>query len=166
MATDGGGWTLVMKTGDGQSHSPTWSTAEQGSSNLTTTALPASNTHYKFSDFVMNQIKDATTKAGDTIAIRMYESGYGVKKFGKAACTLCTSYADTCDSDCVWATGTYSDTPTYENLANSDDWKYYLGASNTGATTGWQRMSIYGRVNAGFHFGWMGLYTGGTMWVK
>ncbi len=165
MTTDGGGWTLVMKTGNGYSHS--WSVADQGSSNLTTTALPSSNVHYKFSDFIMNQIKDTTSKTGDSIAVRMIESQtYGTKKFGKASCTLCTSYADACDSDCIWGSGTYSDTPTYENLADGDNWKYFLGAANYGASNGWQRMSIYGRASYGFHYGWIGESYGGTMWVK
>ena len=123
--------------------------------------------HYKFSDAVMNQIKDSVTKVGDAIAVRLYESQTNnVKKFGKASCKLCTSYADTCDSDCVWGTPTYSATPVWTNLSNGDDWKWYLGANNIGGTWGWERMSIYGRANCAFHYGWVGGYYGGTMWVR
>ena len=63
-------------------------------------------------------------------------------------------------------TGTYSPTPSWTNLADGDDWKYYLGAANTGAAHGWQRMSLYGRANYGFHYGWVGDSRGGTLWVR
>jgi cysteine-rich repeat protein len=165
MTTDGGGWTLVMKAGPECAH--TWSSLDQGSSSLINTTLPGANVHYKFSDAVMNQIKDSVTKVGDAIAVRLYESQTNnVKKFGKASCKLCTSYADTCDSDCVWGTPTYSATPVWTNLSNGDDWKWYLGANNIGGTWGWERMSIYGRANCAFHYGWVGGYYGGTMWVR
>ncbi len=166
MVSDGGGWTLVMKSGDGGSHS--WSTQDQGSSgNLLSTAQPPSNTHYKFSDALINQIKEAVTKSGDQIAVRLHESqAYNVKKFGKASCKLCTSYADACNANCVWGTDTYSTTPNWSNLSDGDDWKYYLGAANTGATRGFQRMSVYGRNNCAFHYGWVGDCLGGSMWVR
>ena len=165
MTTDGGGWTLVMVTGAGSSHS--WSTAEQGPlSNLVPSPLPSANVHWKMSDNMMNQIKGTT---GDDIAIRMHEAqAHDVKKFGKRSCTLCTSYADACDNDCVFATGTYSPSlnPSYQNLADGDNWKFFLGAANTGAPDSWQRMSLYGRNNYAFHYGWVGGSHGGTMWVK
>ena len=165
MSSDGGGWTLVMKTGNGTGHS--WSTGDQGSANLISIGLPPTNMHYKLSDLEMNQIKNATPKSGNAIAIRMHESQtYNVKKFGKAACKLCTSYADKCDANCVFGTGSYSETPSWTNLADGDDWKYYLGAANTGASHGWQRMSLYGRANYGFHYGWVGDSLGGTLWVR
>ncbi len=165
MTSDGGGWTLVMKTGDGSDHS--WQTADQGSANLTSVALPGGNVHYKFSDLVMNQIKDAVSKPDNQIAIRMHESqGFNVKKFGKHSCKLCTSYADACDADCVWGVGTWSETPAWENLSNGDSWKFYLGAANTGPARGFQRMSLYGRDNCSFHYGWVGDCLGGTMWVR
>ena len=165
MTTDGGGWTLVMKTGDGTGHS--WSKNEQGSANLLTPTLPATNVHSKYSDALMNEIKQATSKPDDAVAIRMHESqGYNVKKFGKTACTLCTSYADACDADCVFATNAYSTTPTWTNLANGDDWKFYLGANNVGATRGFERMSLYGRNSYAFHYGWVGDSFGGTLWVR
>lgn len=165
MVNDGGGWTLVMKTGDGSTHS--WQTGDQGSANLLTVDQPASNVHFKFSDTAMNQIKDAVTKPDNQIAIRMHESqGYNVKKFGKQSCKLCTSYADACDADCVWAVGAWTETPAWVNLADADDWKYYLGAANTGATRGFQRMSLYGRANCAYHYGWVGDCLGGSMWVR
>jgi cysteine-rich repeat protein len=165
MTTDGGGWTLVMKTGNGTSHA--WSKGAQGPSNLTSIAQPPTNVHYKFSDADMNAIKDAVKKGGDEIAIRLHESQqYNVKKFGKASCTLCTSYADACDKDCIWGTGSYSTKPGWNNMGDNDTWKFYLGAANTGAQRGWQRMSVYGRANYGMHYGWVGDSLGGSMWVR
>jgi cysteine-rich repeat protein len=166
MQSDGGGWTLVMKSGDGGAH--TWSTADQSSSgNLLNTSQPASNLHYKLSDAVINQIKDAVPKAADQIAVRLHESQtYNVKKFGKASCKLCTSYADACNANCVWGTDTYSTTPAWTNLSDGDDWKYYLGAANVGATRGFQRMSVYGRNSCAFHYGWVGDCLGGSLWVR
>ncbi len=166
MVSDGGGWTLVMKSGDGGSHS--WATQDQGSSgNLLSTAQPPTNVHYKFSDALINQIKEAVAKQPDQIAVRLHESQvYNVKKFGKSSCKLCTSYADACNANCVWGTDTYSATPTWSNLADGDDWKYYLGAANTGATRGFQRMSVYGRNNCAFHYGWVGDCLGGSLWVR
>ncbi len=165
MTTDGGGWTLVMKTGNGTGHA--WSTAEQAAAGLLSPALPPTNQHSKFSDAYMNAIKAAVAKNADAIGVRMHESEkYNVKKFGKVSCNLCTSYADACDKDCVFATGAYSTKPSWVNLANGDNWKFYLGAANTGATRGWQRMSVYGRAKQAMHYGWIGDSLGGTLWVR
>ncbi len=165
MTSDGGGWTLVLKTGEGGGHN--WSKDDQGSAALVSlNGLPA-NVHAKFSDGVMNALKQAIVRPDDSVAIRMHESqGYNVKKFGKYACTLCTSYADACDADCVFGIAAWSTTPTWINLSNGDDWKYYLGAANTGAARGFERMSLYGRGSCAFHYGWIGDCLAGTMWVR
>lgn len=165
MTTDGGGWTLVLKTGDGGGHD--WSKGDQNSSALDNLGALSSNNHAKFSDSVMNAIKEAIVRPGDSIAVRMHESqGYNVKKFGKYSCKLCTSYADACDADCVFGTATWSATPTWTDLANGDDWKFYLGAANVGAARGFERMSLYGRGSCAFHYGWVGDCLAGTMWVR
>ncbi len=167
MSTDGAGWTLVMKTGEGSSHS--WSIHDQGSSALKSLAQPAANVHYKFSDEIMNQIKNATSKSGDAIAIRMHESQhYNVKKFGKASCVLCTGWSSSCSSNCNFGTPNYSESPTWYDLYQVDTWAYYLQGLNTGATYGWERMSLYGRNNCAFHYGWATGLTcyAGSLWVR
>ncbi|MEY3012737.1 MAG: hypothetical protein RIT45_1472 [Pseudomonadota bacterium] len=166
MTSDGGGWTLVLKTGDGSGHS--WGKGAQGdAAALLDTKQPGTNVHHKMSDAQMNAVLKATAKDANAIGIRMHESQvYNVKKFGKASCTLCTSYADGCDSDCVWGASSYSTTPSWVNLSNGDDWKYYLGAANTGASRGFERMSLYGRNNCAMHYGWVGDCLGGSLWVR
>lgn len=166
MTSDGGGWTLVLKTGDGSGHS--WSTGAQGdAAALLDTKQPGTNVHHKLSDAQMNAVLKATAKDGNAIGIRMHESQvYNVKKFGKASCTLCTSYADACDSDCVWGASSYSATPSWVDLSNGDDWKFFLGAANTGATRGFERMSLYGRGSCAMHYGWVGDCLGGSLWVR
>ncbi len=166
MTTDGGWWTLVLVTGNWTGHS--WSTWQQWTVSSIRPILPATNVHHKFSDTFMNQIKWTT---GEDIAIRMIESEtYNVKRFGKRSCTLWTSYADTNDADCKYVTNVYSESPSYTNLANTDDRKYYLSANNVWSDTSWERLSIYWRNGTPFHYWWKGHIIwyafGWTMWVR
>jgi hypothetical protein len=148
MTTDWWGWTLVLVTGNWSSHS--WSSAEVEPSNLIPTPLPAANQHYKYSDTLMNSIKWTTW---EDIAIRMIESEvYGTKKFWKRSCNLWTSHADTNDIDCTFAVDSYSDSPTYINLAYYDDRDYYLSGIEAGVNTSYKRLSIRWRNNKWFHY--------------
>ena len=167
MTMDGGGWTLVAVNGD--NHGLVMGTGAMGNVQNIKRQNPGANVIHKFSDAVINTIK---ADDGGAIGIRLiYEANNAIRKFGKSSCTWQSDSRNPDDSDCDYATGSYSLSPSWDGPHTEYWFSGGLPSWTAGGCPAWQRMGIYSshysnKPESYYHIGSCGMNSWGTLWVK
>ena len=167
MTMDNGGWTLVAVNGD--NHSLIMVASAMGDPGQIRRVNPGANKIHKFSDAVINSVKE---DAGNAIGIRLiFEANASIRKFGKAACTWESDSRDPADADCDHAIGNYSGNPAWDGPHTNYWFSGGLPSWTAGGCPAWQRMGIYSskysnKPESYYHIGSCGMNSWGTMWVK
>ena len=179
MTTDGGGWTLVAALGpNGYGEAKYGGKVIAGASTVKplSKTQPPNNEVYKFSDQVINDIKDTNaTKPG----IR-YETTLG-KKYGKGSCVWASVTPLTLDNtECLKYVTSYSSTPSWINGTctgcgtiggcKGSGLGLYNGAGGSCqpgvAHMAFSLLDCGSRTDNHFHRHWCGSGPSGYLWVR
>ncbi len=166
MSDDDGGWTLVSVGGD--NHGLVMIPAAMGQPSQIVRSDPGVDVIHKLSDTVINQIKQDN---GNAIGIRIIFESNGLKKFGRSNCTWESDSRNPANSDCDFATGSYSTNPSWDGPHSNYWFSGGLPSWSAGGCPSWQRMGIYSSAysnnqNSYYHVGACGMDSWGTLWVR
>ena len=178
MTSDDGGWTLVAALGPGGRGETEFGgtmVAGETSTKPTGRTVPPSNQVFKFSDAVINQIKDSSATAPGI----KYETTAG-NKYGRGDCSWASVTALTLsNSECLKFMTSYSSNPTWTNGTCTDCGTIGgcpgsgLGLSGPGGSCvsgvgnmAFSLLDCGSRTDNHFHRHWCGDGPSGYLWVR